>query len=610
VSVCEAELTVACDNAAAELLIVDSDFKLVAHGPSPLQARIEPGIYALKAKIGAEVTERLELIEAREAPYVFNLAAPQFESPLPLDGTVTNREYQHGSLEQFTRSNQPFIALDPGSAAQSVLVLYVRDTSRRNFELTGGQGLEYAKGFEGFRLLDAAGRQRVDFDAQALKRIEDGYIGARVQLAAGSYVLAWGHGDQQTCLAINTVPGWALQVFLRLQPISAGSVQMRPDFCDAAFAFDRIDSGYSSAREDFRTMEAARLALLDRRDIASGQMLHSILTGKSENPMLGLYGGHLLVAAPTRDSDLLSQVIANTAAILGPLYPDLVALAWAHESVAGKRPAGFDARPWPQILADITGPPLLTPSWDLLLKCAEAARLDIDKLPVFCVAGELAVSGIVLTWERRQEKPAVEQADLPPRPAAFDGVSERPAGVSAPRAPASAPPPAASSPLASVAKMLWRTVVKLAINKPDIAATLAKPAITQPDTPAASFPTLDLKIGQIDTPQAAADAIRRLAKKAAWGELLRLLQRAPGELGNLASFSPLQRDLVSTLARASLESDVLEGIDADHVSSIMRAHRVPLTTVAGALRALDFVAVSAEVIRRVKAVVSSAPGTA
>lgn len=602
----DVELNLNCDNAAAEMLVVDSDFKLVAHGAPPLRTRIEPGIYALKAKIGAKTTERLEPIEPRAEPYAFELPAPRFESPMPLDGTATSREDQRQAPDPFMRSGGPKIVLPGGDGATSSLVLFVRDTAHSSGELTAEQRETYARSFEGFRLLDADGRQHVNFDTEAVKQLENGYLGAQVQLAAGPYVLAWGHDEQQTCLAINAVRGWALQVFLRLQPVGGDPLHMRPAFCDAAFALDRMDTGYSAAREDYRVMEAARIAMLGRRAVAGGQKMRALLTGRCTNPMLNLYGGHLLAAAPRQDFDLLAQVITNTAAALGPLYPDLVALAWAYESGTGKRAAGFDTRPWPEILAVLEGPPLLTPSWDLLLKCAEAASVAVDTLPAFCVAGDLAVSGIVLTWERsrrrfdrrlkeRRSGSAASPDDVPMfQPTAAPAPQVEPGSPSRPK------------PVLAVAKTLWDAFMK----KTGAAATVALPAESATvKTPVfSSLPGFEVKTRDIDSPQAAADVLRMLANKAPWADLVRLLQRETDLLDNLASFSPLQRDLVATLARASQEPDVLEGIDAEHVASIMRAHRVPLTTLAGALRTLDVVAVSAQMLRRVKAVVHASSG--
>jgi hypothetical protein len=605
-SASDIELTVTCDNAAAELLVVGSDFKMIAHGAPPLRARVEPGIYALKAKIGSKVTERLELIEPRAEPYSFELPAPRFESPMPLDGTTTSREDQREAPDPFMRSSGPRISLQGENAGTGSLVLFVRDTDHSNSAHAAEQREAYAKGFEGFQLLDLGGRQIVDFDTRAVKKPEHGYLGAQVQLAAGPYVLAWGHDDQQTCLAINVVKGWALQVFLRLQSVGGDSTHMRPAFCDAAFVLDRVDAGYSAAREDFRIMEAARIALLDRRPVAGGQKMRTLLAGRCTNPMLNLYGAHLLLTVPKGDFDLLAQVVTNTAAVLGSLYPDLAALAWACESGTGKRPAGFDTRPWPEILAALDGPPLLTPSWDLLLKCAESAGVDIDALPAFQVAGELAVSGIVLTWERSRRRFDRRLKERGPREFVEAAVGAAPR-VRNPTQAALPGAPKTFSPVISVAKALWDAFMK----KPS--ASVALPAesaiaIATPDLSRSPPPSFDVKARQIDTPEAAVDALRLLAKKVPWAELVRLLQREPELLESLAAFSPLQRDLVATLARASEEPDVLEGIDADHVVSIMRAHRVPLATLASALRTLDIVAVSAQMIRRVKAAVSSASG--
>lgn len=594
------ELTLSCENAAAELLVVDSDFKLVAHGAPPLKTRIEPGIYALKAKIGAKVTERLELIEPRDEPYAFELPPPRFESPMPLDGTATSREEQRQAPDPFMRASGPRIALHAGNVRTSSLMLFVRDPIPRGAEDMPDEQRElYARSFDGFRLLDLQGREQVDFDKQAVKHLEDGYLGAQVQLAAGSYVLAWGQDEEQTCLAVNAVRGWALQVFLRLQPVGGDALHLRPAFFDAAFALDRVDAGYSAAREDFRVMEAARLALMDRRAIAGGQKMRALLTGRCTNPMLNLYGGHLLAAAPKCDFDLLAQVITNAAAVVGPLYPDLVALAWAYEAGTGKRPMGFGLRPWLEILGAMDGPPLLTPSWDLLLKCAEQSGVDIGALPAFRVAGELSVSGIVLTWERnrrrfdRRLKERRVTGGQPADPAALRDPADA-SSVLSPRS-------RSSLSVGAIAKGLWKVFVK----KP--AATVALPAesVSIPESPG-PLPSFAVKARDIDSPDAAAEVLRMLAKKAPWSQLVRVLQREPELLDSLAAFSPLQRDLVATLARASEEQDVLDGIGAEHVVSIMRAHRVPLTTLAGALRALDVVAVSTEMLRRVKTAVHAA----
>lgn len=559
-STSEVSLQLTCDNAAAELLVVNNEFKVVAKGAAPLEAKIEPGIYALKAKIGAQVSEALEVIDGSQPSYSFRLKAPEFDSAMPLTNTRTSREYHENSLARFTKPGESSVALGAGSA----IVLYVRDTSGRNFDVKPEQAHAYARNFNGFRLLDAAGGELVNFDDKATRHLEDGYIGARVQLMPGHYVLGWQHGNQETRLALNTATGWALHVFIRLQPV-AGSTAMAPDFSEAAFAYDHIDTTYSAHREDFRMLEAARLALLDRSNVVTGQTMRSILTGKYENPMLGVYGGHMLAGA-TDDLHLFEQVVANTARLLGQDNPDVVALAWLYESKKHERPAGFDARPWPEVLGGLKGPPLLVHSWDALLACAQAAQLDIAKLPAFRVAGDLAVSGIVLTWEHRKQK------DVP----------------------AAAPAAAGESALAKWGKAIWKAVAPRLLGR-------------TADGTEAPVPSLEVKVADITTPKAAAAAMQLLAKKAQWDRWLSLVHKDRDQADSVATFSPLQRDLISTLARTTLEPETVEGVDEAYINSIMHAHRVPLSTVAAALRALDVVAVSVEIIKRLKVALGSVP---
>lgn len=565
----EISLALWCDNPAAELLVVDSDFKIIKKGSSPLTTTVAPGIYSLKAKIGAQFTEKLVMVEGEQDAHRVRLTAPEFESPMPLRDTRTSREYHEGSLDQFTGAGATHATLGEGSA----IVLYVRDTSRRNFNRKEEEAAAYADNFKGFRLLDGQGEQLVNFDdeGKSTRYPLDGYMGARVRVAPGNYVLSWKRGGRETRLSLNTARAWALQVFLRLQPSKDGPVAMAPDFAEAAFAYDTIGTAYSAQRGDSRMLEAARLALLDRRNVVSGDMMRDILTGKFSNPMLGIYGGHMLAAEPVVDEPLFGTVVRNTVNLVGHDNPDAMSLVWLYESKTGKRPSA-DERPWAEILSKLMGPPLLVQSWDALVACAEASKVDIATLPAFRVAGHLAVSGITLTWEW-----------LPPAP---------------PRAPEETPrvpeAPKSAGLIRSTGGYLWRTVAtKLLGRKAD--GTLA------------TIPSLEIKVVDITTPDAAAEALRVLARKADWDKWLRLVHKDREKADSLATFTALQRDLILTLARAQLEPDIAAAIGAAYVTSVMQAHRVPLSTIAEALRGVDVIAVSAEVISRLK--VAASEGT-
>ena len=274
----EISLELRCDNPAAELLVVDSDFKIIKKGSSPLTATVAPGIYSLKAKIGAQFTEKLMMVDGEQDAQQVRLIAPEFESPMPLRDTRTSREYHEGSLDQFTGSGATHATLGEGSA----IVLYVRDTSRLNFNRKEEEAAAYADNFKGFRLLDGQGQELVNFDdeGKSTRHPLEGYMGARVGVAPGHYVLSWKRSGRETRLSLNTAHAWTLQVFLRLQLSKDGPVAMVPDFAEAAFAYETIGMAYSAQSDDSRMLEAARLALLDRRNVVSGDMMRDILTGR------------------------------------------------------------------------------------------------------------------------------------------------------------------------------------------------------------------------------------------------------------------------------------------------------------------------------------------
>lgn len=591
----EVSVTLTCENPAAELILVNSKFEPVAQGLSPLSASVVPGIYSLKSRIGESVSERLESLAPSDEEYLFHLTEPEFESPMPLDGTTTSREYHRDSVYRLL-SEAPRYALHGGNSA---LMVFVRDTSYRSFDLNDNQRERYARNFRGLSLLDMKGEEIFNFDSHPTFDAESRYIGTRIELEEGPYVLAWNDGGERTCFAVNPIAGWTLQIYIRLQPVSKSSLEMRPDFSDAAFAYDRLDTNFIADREDYRIMEAARQALLEQRNLKRGQLIRELLQGKFENPMLGVYACHLIMIGDQDYPERLGEFIANTASLVGSTYPDLLPLAWRYETVTGERPAGFGEQSWSEMLPAIKGPPLLTLSWDLLLECADACEVPIDSLPAFRPAGNLVVSGAILTWEERfgemsrEVAPDPEEAsgeDVPP-----DATTDRHRGDSqmdTGGGDAVASMPRRAPLLGRIKTKAWNFVNSLLTRMPDGSH--------------APLPSLEIKNMNIDSPEAAAEAVRLLAKKAPWQDITRYMYREGArETGELGSVTALQRDLMVTLARAADDPEILEAIGSDYISNLIRAHRVRIESVENALRGLDLIAVSAAVIRRVRAALSS-----
>lgn len=552
----EVTLKLSCQNNAAQLAVVDGDYKVVASGVSPFETKLAPGIYSLRARVGDAIKERVEVLRADEPVYQFQLDSPQFQSAIPILGTSTHHEYQDQTPKQFT-SNRPQVVL----GQQSSFVLYVRDVSRTNFNITPGQRSVYEANFDGFGLLRTDGTELVDFDIAAHKDVDNGYVGAQIQIDPGAYVLAWRHRQERWCMPINAVAGFSAQIYLRLQPTSTDSPAMRPDFRSASYVFDAKNTGFDPMRSDLNALESVRLAFERGRNVVEAPVMRQMLSDKFDNPMLGLYAAHLLLADERRDLALLEEVIRNTAGLLGKTFPDVVALAWGYEKRTQRRPQGFDDRPWPELLQELQGPPLLMRSWDLLVACAqEVAPGEASRLPALSVAADLVAAGIYLVWQTRFPRKPTEIAAttrIPlPRPVSNDlGLVLAQTSIT-------------SRSFDFAAKTVDRVLGPLGIG----------------------VKSLKITASEIRKTEEAAAALQSLARKYDWSERL---DRFIAADANLSQFTGLQRDLMTVLRQASADRQILRGLDDRFVTALIASNRIPIETLAQALEGLDQAAVAA-----------------
>ena len=569
----ELDVELDCANPAAQLTIIDCQFKPVAAGPPPLKAQLRAGIYALRASVGDSLSERIEALRAGAAPYHFTLEAPEFESPIPIFGTSTVHEYQHGTPQQLIGG-----ALDADLGGDARLLIYLRDTSGRNFDLSAAQHNGYARNFSGFRLLDRDGNLLVDFDAKAQLHADAGYLGALLQVPAGGYLLAWEHDGQRSCLALSAVAGYTLQLYLRLQPRGAGdTLELYPDFADAALVLDAIGRPFDPARQDLSLLESVRVALLDSQQILSPALLQSLLDSQADNPMLGIYAAYALLDDPQHDAAALRMAVAACAQRIGARHPDLTALAWACERDSGQRPAGFETKPWPQQLAALDTPPTLAPSWDLLVDCAQnTGGGRMPECRALRVAPDLAVSGLLLSWRQAMSSPPVRPlpADEPPH-AARPAAAPSPVTLSVPEVTTRSTGSRASrSPFDAA-----MTTVRIAASVGgSLLGALGKTLSKRQQRRAAAKPK-----ERIDTPEKAAKLIREISIKLPWKRLLASMKR---EGAQAARLSGLQRELMMTLRQAADNPDARKAVDAAYVEQLLDAHRITLDALVEALQDL------------------------
>lgn len=550
------------DNPQAEILLVDSRFRVVTRGVSPLEKTIPVGIYAVKVKVGDEEKEELFSVRPDGAQQLsLYVKAPAFSTPVPLDNTATTHEYHQAAAQKYLGPDAPRITLGAGSS----LMLCVRDPSRTNFSVTADQHPTYAQNFNGFRLLGAEGAVLVDFDKDAEHNVADGFMAARVDVAVGSYALAYESGGERLCIPLPTAANWTLQAYLQVLPLASGTIEMRPDFRDVALIFDRTSNGFDPQRSDLQAIETVRKGLVEGRNYVDTGNMHEMLSGKFENPILGLYGAHLLLLESPLDLDRFRIVIGNTARLLGDRYPDVIALAWAYQRHAGQSLAPVFAD-FKDALGQLTGPPLLARSWDLLVDAAREVNSSLlTSSPAFRVAGDLVAQGVYLTWRSAVQAPAVQAQPAPRHEAARLRPDRSVREVLMP---------------ARSARGLYKSILSGLGN---IAFEVLKGLRGKPAASSAG-PLPVENIEAIKSTEEAGAVLRWVARSYDWQKLLPEMKRNPEWIGKL---SGLQRDLTLIMRNATLDEEALDGFTPAFVEKLLETHRVPLETLVRALSGLE-----------------------
>jgi hypothetical protein len=158
----------------------------------------------------------------------------------------------------------------------------------------------------------------------------------------------------------------------------------RPDL--EAGAVVMSNRGCFEPNDDLARLSAlARYALTQHRNIS--EQLRQVLAGKLEDPMLGLFGAHLIARDYPDDRALFDNILNNLKAILGEEHPDVRALALQSSS----RPD--------QPIEEFSIPPMLRASWDMIVAATFERRciVAVDS-PAGIIAPCITQSFPWLTW--------------------------------------------------------------------------------------------------------------------------------------------------------------------------------------------------------------------
>lgn len=198
----------------------------------------------------------------------------------------------------------------------------------------------------GFFLSDLKGKVLVDFGVQGLEGENHEWGACHVAVTPGVYRLQQRFKGKLTEQTIVASPGWQTQWFgVRChdsETMAEASIFMSPE-----------GAGYKANNPKNRRSETGRQALARGRAPLSDELVDKLLNAKFSDPMMGLYGVHMLLQRDPSRKDLRIPV-QNLRLLLGAFHPDVECLAQL---------AGMGN---PDYVMD--APPILRRSWSLALQ--------------------------------------------------------------------------------------------------------------------------------------------------------------------------------------------------------------------------------------------------
>jgi hypothetical protein len=379
----EVRLLVKAASPAVAITVVDANFAKVAEGGGRLEVELPVGIYSVTFQAGESVRQQPVLLPPGAIDVELEQEAIDVMSSVPL-ATANIREANH---ERAARklSQEPHRKIGGGGE----LLVFVRDVDRRTRTIPT----------RGLTLHSADGEQVADLEEEANQSRGEGtrWAGEVFELDPGTYRLRSSGGDfggiEQ---ALYVAPEWQTQIFLERRPEPVARRGRRADLAEGSVLMAR--SGFDPSRVDTSTTELARQALRDRTLRVPDAILHEMLDSKCEDPMLGIYGGHLMLMSDDPDREVLEAVVENLRGLVSG-HPDVDALALAIDHNA---PVG----------TDFSLPPMLWSSWS---RVVGASALRRDLMPPGSLSETIAErvigGGTWLLWQVPQH-PRREEAQV------------------------------------------------------------------------------------------------------------------------------------------------------------------------------------------------------
>lgn len=307
-----------------EIFLIDANLQLVGQGVGVLVTDKPAGLYQVKLRAGTHTME--ELIKLRDEPFEKTYPPLEFSSPVPLPNTYKSHEFHCDNARDHSKIEH----VKKGSG--SSIYVFARDwTGKRPAAGEETSAGTYENPARGLTLVDASGSELVDFAKQSATQLDwEPWAACNITVDPGLYILRLHAPDgsvwERTLVAS---PVWQTQCFLLQRDYKD---KKGPDLSGATVLLRELGVGFTPDSGEHRLVELARLGLVDQRPILSDEV-EALLTQKFENPLLGIFGAHLLLMLEQKrgrpyEPGLLQHVVEKLRYLLKEPHPDVESLAW------------------------------------------------------------------------------------------------------------------------------------------------------------------------------------------------------------------------------------------------------------------------------------------
>ncbi len=246
------------------------------------------GIYQVEGKLGGQIqstTVRLNENKSIQAPQ------PNVYSAVPLSSTVTSHEYYEAAASSLSKETSNIDENKPN------LFLMIRTINQEQAQPINAY----------FRVLNESRNAVFDSRVQsATQNDSQGWMGFSLALSEGGYIVELiedSHAQQRA------IPIWLTERF---------QTQIFGLYTKGQIAYDSIRIlmadrylGFDPQAPSLASIEIMTTSLIAGTQGLSGQSMRLALSGKFENPIVGLFAAHTLLRRETLNKDLLLIVIQN-----------------------------------------------------------------------------------------------------------------------------------------------------------------------------------------------------------------------------------------------------------------------------------------------------------